>query len=182
MVSGDAGVDIFRHESGKGTDKLGFVTCIVAYFASRSGLFTAIGSCFRSCVGRYPQACWMAAAAGSCVSVGHRVWSRLRCGSCDVRYLHNRMRLLLPWSRLLFDRGKCEFIAAAASVAAMVSWQEGWMVAAAASVGPIAFVVCYQFSVDILGSRFASVHVEATPRVDVDPALFHLSQARISLP
>ena len=50
----------------------------------------------------------------------------------------------------------------------MVSWQHGWTVAAAASVGHIAFVDCYQFLVDMLGSRSASVQVEATPRVDVD--------------
>ena len=49
----------------------------------------------------------MAAAAGSRVSVGHRVWSRLLGGSCDVRYLHIRTRLLLPSLRLLFDIGKC---------------------------------------------------------------------------
>ena len=44
----------------------------------------------------------------------------------------------------------------------------GCFFAAAASVGLLAFVVCFQFLVDILGSRFASVQVEATPRVDVD--------------
>ena len=76
--------------------KLGFVTCIVACLASRSGLFNAIGSCIRSCVGRYLHACWMAAATGSRVTVGHRVWTRQRGGSCVVRYLHIRTRLLLP--------------------------------------------------------------------------------------
>ena len=70
-----------------------------------------------------------------------------------------------------------EFIPAAASVAALVSGQQEWIVAAAASVGPIAFVVCYQFFVDILWSHFASVQVEATPRVDVDETrvVFRLS-------
>ena len=50
----------------------------------------------------------------------------------------------------------CELSAAAASVAALVSWKHG-LVAAAASVGLLALVVCYQFLVDSLGSRFASV-------------------------
>ena len=57
----------------------------------------------------------------------------------------------------------CEFTEAAASVAALFSWKHG-LFAAAASVGLLAFVVCYQFLVDILGSRFASVQVLCRPK------------------
>ena len=75
----------------------------MAHFGS--DLFTAIGSCISSSVGRYPHVYWMAAAAGSRVSVGHRFWSRLLGGSCDVRYPHNNTRLLVPRLRLHFDSG-----------------------------------------------------------------------------
>ena len=57
------------------------------------------------------------------------------------------------------------------------SWQEVCIVAAAASVGFVALVGCFQCLVAVswlvmvfLGSRFDSVQVEATPRVDVDEA------------
>ena len=81
---------------GKGEKKAcrsNFVSGIMASLASLSGPYFVIGSYIGSCVGRYPQALWMAAAASS-------------CGSCDVRYLHIRLRLLFPQVRLLFDRGK----------------------------------------------------------------------------
>ena len=51
---------------------------------------------------RYPQACWMAAPAGSRVSVGVRHGSRLLGGSCDVRDPHIRRRLLSRF-RPVFD-------------------------------------------------------------------------------
>ena len=57
------------------------------------------------------------------------------------------------------------------------------ILAAAASVGILALMVRFQFLVDILGSRFASVQVEATPRVDVDetPLCFISPQSGVDI-
>ena len=125
--------------------------------ASLSGRYFVIGSCNGSCVGP----------VGILKPCGWQLQpAAVAAAMCGI------FTLDCGFSFLKFDfsliEESCEFTAAAASVAALVSWQHGLFFAAAASVGHLAFVDCYQFLVDILGSRFASVQVEATPRVDVD--------------
>ena len=106
---------------------------------------------FSSCVrSRLSSSVWSASVLARCVR--QLVGSSLPCEWHGV----TRVGLFALSSVLCLIEESCKFTAAAASVAALVSWKHG-LLAAAASVGLLAFVVCYQFPVDILGSRFASV-------------------------